>query len=115
MRSAVGNWKNNGWGSQVVELAANDDQWHWAKQPSGSISLPDFIQLRAKGEATVINGHVFLKKPGPDPEIQALLVKRMNDAYDAYKVMQESMTKSLYEGNEAITKCTGLAGLLKDE
>ena len=44
--------------------------------------------------------------------MQALLVKRMNDAY---KAMEEGMTKNLYEGNEEITRCTGLAGLLKDE
>ena len=43
--------------------------WHWAKQPSGSVRLPDFIQKRAKGEALMVNGHVYLKAPGPDPEL----------------------------------------------
>jgi hypothetical protein len=53
--------------SQVnAALKERADEWHWAKQPSGSISLPDYIQLRAKGEAKMANGHVYLKKPGPD-------------------------------------------------
>ena len=67
--------------------------WHWAKQPSGSISLPDFIQLRAKGEAKTHNGHVYLKKPGPDSELQALLQQRIEEAQ---AIMNDAITKKLY-------------------
>ena len=90
-------------------LTVDESQWHWAKQPSGSISLPDFIQLRAKSEAKMANGHVYLKEPGPDPELTALFKKRMNNAT---KAMNEAFTKNLYEGNQQLK---GLAGLLKDE
>jgi len=83
---------------QMVEInkSLDEETWHWAKQPSGAVSLPDFIQLRAKGEAMTANGHVYLKTPGPDPELIALFQKRMNDAY---KTMEEEITKKLYSGS----------------
>lgn len=86
------------------------DEWHWAKQPSGSISLPDFIEMKAKGEAKTHNGHVYLKKPGSDPEMQALMAKRKNDAN---KAMEESITKKLYAAS-SLDDNFGLAKLLKD-
>ena len=96
---------------QVVEInkSLDEDTWHWAKQPSGSISLPDFIQLRAKGEAKTHNGHVYLKKPGPDPELIALFNKRIEEAS---KVMAANINKSIY--GEGTGSSFGLAKLLKD-
>jgi hypothetical protein len=81
-----------------VDLAK--EEWHWAKQPSGSISLPDFIQLRAKGEAKTINGHVYLKKPGPGLELVELFKARIKAA----------MTQSLY-GGDPVDHKGGLAAL----
>jgi hypothetical protein len=77
------------WKTSFVE--ARESEWHWAKQPSGAISLPDFIQLRAKGEAKMTDGHVYLKKAGSDPELVNLFRQRI-----------AAMTKSLYEGTEDI-------------
>ncbi len=98
---------------QVVEInkSLDEDTWHWAKQPSGSISLPDFIQLRAKGEAKTHNGHVYLKKPGPDLELVELFKARIKAAE---KQMQDAMTQSLY-GDDPLDHKGGLAalGLLK--
>lgn len=70
---------------------------HWSRQKPGSISLPEFIQKRAKGEAAMFKGRVYLKKPGPDPELQALLHSRINTAA---KVMAKNIVKTLY-GNKS--------------
>jgi hypothetical protein len=69
--------------------------WHWSRQPAGSISFPDFIQKRANGEAKMDNGVVYLKKPGPDPELVTLLNAKMNEATKAL-----SDAKDLYERAE---------------
>jgi hypothetical protein len=111
--------KNFNWKTSFVE--ACEAEWYWAKQPSGSISLPDFIQLRAKGEAKMADGHVYLKKPGADPELVELFKQRIADAHvylknpgpdpeltqlmqkrmnDAYKAIEESISKSLYDDKE---------------
>jgi hypothetical protein len=79
--------------SGLWKINTPEDQWHWAKQPSGAISLPDFIQLRAKGEAKMADGHVYLKKPGADPELANFFKQRIADAE---KQMKDAMTKSLY-------------------
>jgi hypothetical protein len=84
--------KNFNWKTSFV--GTREAEWYWAKQPSGSISLPDFIQLRAKGEAKMADGHVYLKKPGSDPELHALLNERM---LDTQKRMADAMTKNLYD------------------
>ena len=94
-----------GWKTSYVEVL--EDEWHWAKQPSGSISLPDFIQLRAKGEAKTHNGHVYLKKPGPDLELVELFKARIKAAE---KQMQDVMTQSLY-GDVPVDYKGGLAAL----
>jgi hypothetical protein len=59
------------------------DQWHWSPQEPGSISLPDFIRMRANGEAKMANGTVFLKKPGPDLELVKLFEARIQAAQAA--------------------------------
>ncbi len=66
--------------------------------------------MQARGEAKVINGHVYLKKPGPDPELQALLQQRMKEAQAA---MNAEITKKLYAGS-SLDDDFGLAKLLKD-
>ncbi len=86
------------------------DDWHWSKQVPGTIPLPDFIQMQAKGEAKIINGHVCLKKPGPDPELVELFKKRIADAE---KQTAEMIAKNLYEGT--FDTKGGLADLLKDD
>jgi hypothetical protein len=88
---------------QMVEInkSLDEETWHWAKQPSGAISLPDFIQLRAKGEAKMANGHVYLKKPGADPELVNLFKQRIADAE---KLMDEEITKKLYAGTFGFSK-----------
>ena len=85
-------WNYDFWRSQSVVANDNND-WHWAKQPSGAVSLPDFIQLRAKGEAKMAGGHVYLKKPGADPELVNLFRQRIAEAE---KQMKDAMTKNLY-------------------
>jgi hypothetical protein len=95
----------------AINKSLDEGQWHWAKQPSGSISLPDFIQLRAKGEAKMADGHVYLKKPGANPEIMVLLQQRIKDAELA---MQTEITKKLYESS-SLDDNFGLAKLFKDD
>ena len=69
------------------------DEWHWSRQAPNSIPVPDYIQLRASGKAMTKDGLVYLKCPGPDPALTALLHKRLNDAFAK---MEESMSKNLY-------------------
>ena len=76
--------------------------WHWGK-PKQPLSLPDYIKMSAAGDAKLINGVVHVKTEGPDP----VIFDRMNDAF---KVMNDAITKDLYEGN---TGGSGLAGLFK--
>lgn len=83
---------------------------HWSRQEPGVISVPDFIKLRASGNAMTRNGFVYLKKDGPDPELEALLHERI---IQASKIMEDAITESLYgEGNGS---SLGLQGLLGED
>ena len=75
--------------------------WHWAKQPFGSVRLPDFIQKRAKGEALMVNGHVYLKAPGSDPDLVKLFNQRIKETEEA---MQKAIADQLY-GDKGRTGC----------
>ena len=65
--------------AQMLGGILQPDEWHWSLQEPGTISLPEFIRKRAKGEAKMHNGRVFLKKPGPDL-VQAKLIKGVRAA-----------------------------------
>jgi len=80
-RSIVG---VDAWGSlhtEIVELSSNNKAWHWSRQEPGSISVPEFIKLRASGNAMSKDGIVYLKKNGPDPGLWGLLDDRVRQAY----------------------------------
>ena len=91
--------KEFNWATDIAgwTLKADEDEWHWAKQPSGSVRLPDFIQKRAKGEALMVNGHVYLKAPGPDPDLVKLFNQLFNQRIkQAQEAMQKAIADQLY-------------------
>lgn len=77
---------------------------HWAR-PDKPLTLPDFIEMSAKGEARMVNGVVHVKKDGPDP----VLFARMNEAI---KEIQKSVEKNFYEGTGQVD---GLSKLFEEE
>lgn len=51
--------------SLAEKLAAHNaflERLKWEPQEPGTVSLPDFIRLRAEGKAKMVNGRVFISK-----------------------------------------------------